>query len=144
MMMETEAKDTLGSLNDSVERLTSAASLLERTVAWLEAREAAVAGEVQKVVAAVEPTNESSSAEEELERKLRAADQEIAELRAQAAKPAMGRKTLASDTTQLLAKHGGAGAEQIEAATLDAALAGLSLEQRIAVKSQLMRAGALV
>jgi hypothetical protein len=42
----------------------------------------------------------------------------------------------------MLAKHGvGDGAVDLQ--TLDAALAGLSLEQRIAVKSQLRRAGAL-
>jgi hypothetical protein len=139
--METEAKDVLGSLGDGVERLSAAASLLEKTVAWLEAREAAISGEVQRVVAAVEQASEPSQAE--LERKLQAAEQELAELRAQTAKPA-GRTTVASDANRLLAKHGLAGVEQIEAGTLDAALAGLSLEQRIAVKTQLMRAGALI
>jgi len=141
--MEMEATD-LGSLGDSVERLSAAASLLEKTVAWLEAREAAISGEVQKVVAAVEQVGEPAQTQAELENKLRAAEQEIAELRAQAAKSVAGRKTLASDETRLLAKHGLAGLEQIEAGTLDAALGGLSLEQRIAVKTQLMRAGALV
>ena len=40
----------------------------------------------------------------------------------------------------LLAKQGVA-VESLEAGALDAALAPLSIEQRIAVKSQLMRAG---
>jgi hypothetical protein len=43
----------------------------------------------------------------------------------------------------MLAKHG-IGEGPVDVRTLDAALAGLSLEQRIAVKSQLMRAGAIV
>ena len=45
-------------------------------------------------------------------------------------------------TAEMLAKHGvGEGAVDVKA--LDAALVGLSLEQRIAVKSQLRRAGAM-
>ena len=42
----------------------------------------------------------------------------------------------------MLAKHG-IGEGPVDVRTLDAALAGLSLEQRIAVKSQLLRAGAI-
>jgi hypothetical protein len=42
--------------------------------------------------------------------------------------------------TNLLAKQGLA-LDSIEAGTLDAALASLSLEQRFAVKAQLLRAG---
>jgi cell division protein ZapA (FtsZ GTPase activity inhibitor) len=141
--MEMETQEILGSLGDSVGRLNAAASLLERTVAWLEARESAISGDVQKVVAAVENAGESSQTEAELERKLQAAEQEIAELRAAAIQPMQRRKTQAGESTQLLAKHG-SGTEQIESATLDAALTGLSLEQRIAVKSRPLRAGALI
>jgi len=53
------------------------------------------------------------------------------------------RKTLPASTAHLLAKGGITTLESIEAGALDAALIGLSLEQRIAVKAQLMRAGAL-
>jgi hypothetical protein len=42
----------------------------------------------------------------------------------------------------MLAKHGISDGP-VDVHTLDAALAGLSLEQRIAVKSQLLRAGAI-
>jgi hypothetical protein len=42
----------------------------------------------------------------------------------------------------MLAKHG-IGDGPVEVRTLDAALSGLSLEQRIAVKSQFLRAGAI-
>ena len=52
------------------------------------------------------------------------------------------RKTLPTSTTTLLAKQG-VSVDTIEAGTLDAALASLSLEQRIAVKAQLLRAGLL-
>ena len=53
-----------------------------------------------------------------------------------------GRKTRSLQATSLQAKEGKAG-ERIEAESLDAALASLSPEQRIAVKSEMMRSGLL-
>ncbi len=52
------------------------------------------------------------------------------------------RKTVPAATTEMLAKHG-IGEGPVDVRALDAALAGLSLEQRIAVKTQLLRAGAI-
>jgi hypothetical protein len=141
--MELETKEFLGAMSDTMERLNAAAVLLERTAAHLEQREASMAGDVQKIVAAVEQGAEISQREMELERKLAQAEQKIAELSAQESKGASVRKTLPAATTQLLAKQGITALESIEAGALDAALTGLSLEQRIAVKAQLFRAGAL-
>ncbi len=135
--MEIEATETL---NASAERLSAAASLLERMVARLEQSEAV--GAVEKIVAEVDG-EEFSEREQELERRLAQAEQQIAELRAQESKGASARKTLPATTTQLLAKQGITSLDSIEAGALDAALTGLSLEQRIAVKSQLLRAGVL-
>jgi hypothetical protein len=137
----------MDTLNESLEqlavRMEAAASLFERTVALLEERESARTGDVQKLVAAVENSRES-----ELARKLEAAEQRIAELKAQLeAEPApeaaasSPRKTIPATTAQLLAKQGISMLEHVEAGALDAALTGLSLEQRIAVKAQLLRAG---
>jgi hypothetical protein len=53
-----------------------------------------------------------------------------------------GRKTLPVAMVSLLAKQGVA-VDSIEAGALDAALVSLSMEQRFAVKAQLMRAGLL-
>jgi hypothetical protein len=154
--MEIEGRGTMEIENlDSIlspihDRLCAAASLLERAVASLEERGASMNGEVQKIVAAVERNvdrgTEASSREQELERRLMDAERQITELRAQASsrqedgKHASARKTLPAATVQLLAKQGLA-TDQIEPAALDAALTGLSLEQRIAVKAQLLRAG---
>jgi DNA repair exonuclease SbcCD ATPase subunit len=132
-----------------VERLEAAATRLERAsdlVGWLEERQRFLSGEVEKISATVEITRR----EEELVAKLEAAQRELAELKAAAAPASEGypralqplRKTLPSATADMLAKHGiGEGA--VDVRTLDAALAGLSLEQRIAVKSQLRRVGAV-
>jgi len=138
--MEIEANDML---NASVEKLNVAASLLERMVAFLEQREAAATGEVQKIVAEVDHGTGYSERELELERRLAQAERRIAELSAQETKSASIRKTLPATTTQLLAKQGITSLDSIEAGALDAALTGLSLEQRVAVKAQLFRAGAL-
>ena len=100
--MEIEANDML---NASVEKLSAAASLLERMVAYLEQREAAATGEVQKIVAEVDHGAGYSERELELERRLAQAERRIAELSAQEAKSASIRKTLPATTTQLLAKQ---------------------------------------
>jgi hypothetical protein len=133
-------------LAEGIAQLTAAAAHLERAAAGIEARLSAGAGapggEVAKVVATVE--SDPSLRLAELEIKLQAAETKIAELRAQAsAPPAAGRKTLPVAAAHLLAKHGLDTLDQVNAGALDAALNGLSLEQRIAVKSQLMRAGLL-
>ena len=141
--MELEQKDFLGTLDQAIVRLTAAASTLERAASYLEEREAVMTGDVRKIVAAVEQNTEPSPREIELERRLAQAEQKIAELSAQETKTAAIRKTLPAATTQLLAKQGITSLESIEAGALDAALTGLSVEQRIAIKAQLLRAGAL-
>jgi predicted RNase H-like nuclease (RuvC/YqgF family) len=141
--MEIDANNIGGAMSESIDKLSAAASLLEKAVSYLEQREAEMNGEVQRIRAAVEQGAETSQRELELERKLAIAEQQISELRAQESKTPSVRKTLPASTTQLLAKGGITALESIEAGALDAALTGLSLEQRIAVKAQLMRAGAL-
>jgi F0F1-type ATP synthase membrane subunit b/b' len=148
--------------HEVAERLEAATALLERTLAWLEERRSALSGQVEKISATVEQTRR----EEELEQKLAQAEREIAELKAVAERgvaeersaaeqlDAAGaskpsplaaspvRRTVPAATTEMLAKHG-IGEGPVDVKTLDAALNGLSLEQRIAVKSQLHRAGAI-
>ena len=92
----------------------------------------------------ISATVEQSRREAELQEKLAAAERELAELKAAAAQNVLSplHRTLPSATSEMLAKHG-IGEGPVDVRTLDAALAGLSLEQRIAVKSQLLRAGAI-
>ncbi len=125
------------------ERLEATTALLERTLRGLEERLAAagaLSGEIERISATVEQTRR----EAELAEKLAAAEREIQALKAAAAPTALHalRRTLPSSTTEMLAKHG-IGDGPVDVRTLDAALAGLSLEQRIAVKTQLLRAGAI-
>ncbi|WP_158752283.1 hypothetical protein [Acidobacterium sp. S8] len=133
--METE--NMFASLGESIERLGAAAELLERTVTLLEQRGSA--GAVEKLTAAVDSQEELS----QLRLKLEAAEQQIAELRASGSRATAARQTLPASTAQLLAKQGLSTVDSIQAGALDAALTGLNVEQRIAVKSQLLRAGLL-
>jgi hypothetical protein len=135
--MEMEMKDEL---ENSVERLAAAAGLLEQAVERLAQRQSDSEESIGRIVATVEARREA-----ELEEKLAAAEAEIAELRAAASVSSTvtnGRKTLPAAMTNLLAKQG-VTVDSMEAGALDAALVSLSLEQRIAVKAQLMRAGLL-
>ena len=123
-----------------VERLEAAATLLERALGWLEERQGALAGEVEKISATVE----QSRRETELAARLEAAEHELAALKAQPAGPGLNplRRTLPAAASEMLAKHG-IGDGPVDVRSLDTALSGLSLEQRIAVKTQLLRSGAI-
>jgi len=122
------------------DRLEAATALLERTLSWLEERQGALSGEVEKISATID----QSRREAELTEKLAAVEQKLAAVKAASAQNALNplRRTLPSTTSEMLAKHG-IGEGPVDVRTLDAALAGLSLEQRIAVKTQLLRAGAI-
>jgi phosphoserine phosphatase len=140
--MDIEMKDELGM---TVERLATAAGLLEQAVERLAQRQNDFAldaeASIGRIVATVEGRREA-----ELEEKLAAAEAQIAELRAAAGNATVvvtnGRKTLPASMVNLLAKQG-VTVDSMEAGALDAALVSLSVEQRIAVKAQLMRAGLL-
>jgi hypothetical protein len=138
--MEMEMKDELSM---TVDRLAAAAGLLEQAVERLVQRQSAFAEDAEATIGRIVATVEAHR-EAELEEKLATAELKIAELQARGATtvPAAGRKTLPSAMTTLLARQG-VTVDSLEAGALDAALVSLSIEQRIAVKAQLMRAGLL-
>ena len=90
---------------------------------------------------------EINAAEITFEERLAAVEAKLAELQTAAtanvsASATNHRKTLPANMASLLAKQGVA-VDSIEAGAIDAALTSLSIEQRIAVKAQLLRAGLL-
>jgi septal ring factor EnvC (AmiA/AmiB activator) len=131
--METDEKNI-------VERLEAATASLEKTLSWLEERQGTLSGEVERITATVE----QSRREAELAEKLAAVERELAEIKAASAQNVLNplRRTMPAATAEMLAKHG-VGEGPVDVRALDAALSGLSLEQRIAVKTQLLRAGAI-
>ena len=130
--MEMEMKDELGAF---VQRLAAAAGLLEQAVERLAERQKDAEASIGRISATVDA---------DLEERMIAAETQIAELKAASAPVAVtnGRKTLPVGMTTLLAKQG-VTVDSLEAGALDAALVSLSMEQRFAVKAQLMRAGLL-
>ncbi len=134
-------------LIEATERLEAVASALEQAAASLAERQVALAAEAEervgRIVATVETVRET-----ELERRLAEAEAKIAELTASAAPHVQNRKTLPAGMATMLAKQGvtldlGASGAPLDAAALDGALVSLGIEQRIAVKSELRRAGLL-
>ena len=143
-------------MEELMERLSAAAVALERVAEQLAERQVALAAETEqsvgRIVATVESQREGELAERlrVTEDKLLAAESRIAELVASAAvlKPeTQGRKTFSAGITAMLSKQG-VSAEwvesgRIEAGALDSALGSLSIEQRFAVKAELLRSGLL-
>ena len=129
MEMEMNA-DLNATFGETVDRLAATAGQLEETLQRLEEK---IAAAEQKLIALEAGAAALSAGAPS---KLRLGGNEPS-----------GRKTLPSAMTTLLAKQGvsidSLTPGSIEAGSLDAALSSLSLEQRIAVKAQLLRAGLL-
>jgi len=128
----------------TAERLASAAESLDRVLGRLDAQQEALNAKVDRIVAAVDERSSYEPANHEATRQLQERVAELeksnTELKAQAAR--MVRKTLPPMVSAILAKSGtDAGAEKIEKGVLDKTLQSLSVEQRIAVKAELARAG---
>lgn len=150
MEQETGSEMMPQELQTTMERLSAAASLLERVVEQLGAKQvtqlsAEAEASIERIVASAEAKREA-----ELERKLEFVEAQLETLRASRAAvtsaPGNGRRTLPAEMSTLLAKQGvsldsvRAGATE---GSLDKALGSLSLEQRIAVKAELLRSGAI-
>jgi len=128
----------------TAERLANAAETLDRVLERLDAQQEALNAKVDRIVAAVEDRlTEVAASEGDRPRKMeeRIAELEKAnnDLKAQAAR--MARKTLSPLVTALLSKSSTEPQDRMDAAVLDKALQPLSVEQRIAVKAEMARAG---
>ena len=135
-------------LNAYLERLSTIAGSMEGMATLLKQCAEGQHGNIGKITAAVEPEEETARAKRELDlgRQLVRAEEMSATLQAETSRSERAknpRKTLPAATVQLLAKQGLDVSESVDLPSLDAALNGLSVENRIAIKSQLMRTGAL-
>jgi len=136
--MEME-RETGAGLEVTVERLAAAAAALEQAMQRLSQRQQESETTIGRISATVEAA---------LEERLAAAEAKIVQLEAEAAakhapeEVTNGRKTMPAAMVNMLAKQG-VTVDSLDAGALDTALGSLSIEQRIAVKAQLMRAGVL-
>lgn len=137
-----EHPEMIDQLAATADRLAAAAETLDRVLGKLDAQQEALNAKVDRIVAAVEERDLHADASPEAERQLeqRVAELEKAntDLKAQAAR--LTRKTLSPFVSALLAKSGAEG-ERLESSAIDKTLQALSVEQRIAVKAEMARAG---
>ena len=133
-------------LTAATTRLAAAAEALENAISRFDAQHQELNAKVDRIVAAIDDSiavrlEPGEPAIEAAELKSRVAELERAnqELKAQAARAA--RKTLPPLVSALLSKD--PAGDSLDSAALDKALNSLSLEQRIAVKAEMARAGLL-
>ncbi len=129
----------------AAERLASATEALDRVLGKMDAQQEMLNAKVDRIVAAVEETIAQTAEQRQVEaagvdlrERLSGLEKSNAELKAQAAR--MARKTLSPVVSALLAKNEIEG-ERFDGAVLDKTLAALSVEQRMAVKAEMARAG---
>ena len=124
-------------------QLAQATQALADALHALDAQFVSLHAKIDRIVAAVDDGELQASAQAGpmLSRKVAELEKSNTDLKAQAA--TARRKTLSPMVSALLAKEGVEGDALIEAPIVEKALAGLSVEQRIAVKAELARAGIL-
>jgi len=131
-------------LTATAERLANAAETLDRVLERLDAQQEALNAKVDRIVAAVEehPTRlapHDADRSQKLEDRVAELEKTNNELKAQAAR--LARKTLSPLVTALLSKSNADVGDKLDPAILNKTLQSLSVEQRIAVKAEMARAG---
>jgi len=138
-----EQHEMIDQLAAAADRLANAAETLDRVLGELDAQQEALNSKVDRIVAAVEEREteitEASHSSHQLEGRVAELEKANSDLKAQAAR--LTRKTLSPFVAALLAKNNSESTERLDASTLDKTLQTLSVEQRIAVKAEMARAG---
>ncbi|HVM92362.1 MAG TPA: hypothetical protein VMT67_06095 [Terriglobales bacterium] len=141
-------EEMMTQMMEAAARLATAAESLDRVLGKLDAQQEVLNAKVDRIVAAVEESIAASAtprkaaiadvASSELGARVAELEKSNADLRAQASR--LARKTLSPVVAALIAKDEMEG-EKIDPTVLNKTLAALSVEQRIAVKAELARAG---
>jgi len=137
-------EEVMQQLMATAERLATAAESLDRVLGRLDAQQEALNAKVDRIVAAVDERVEEPGQGElarHLQERVGELEKSNAELKAQASR--VVRRTLPPMVSAILAKSEDAGGEKIDRAVLEKTLQSLSVEQRIAVKAELARAGVI-
>ena len=136
-------EEMMQQLMATAERLANAAESLDRVLGRLDAQQESLNVKVDRIVAAVDEQTvyPHGEAARQLQERMAELEKSNADLKAQATR-AM-RKTLPPMVSAILAKSAESGNEKIDKGVLDKTLQNLSVEQRIAVKAELARAGVI-
>jgi hypothetical protein len=125
-------EQTVERITGSTKRLVEAAEALQQALTQISAQQQEISAKVEKIVAAIEEGTvvvEAATPHPYVKN----------EIEGGAPRVNVGRKTLSPLVTMILAKNGVE--DGSDTAVLDKALSTLSPEQRIAVKSEMARAG---
>ncbi len=138
---------TMESFATTAERLAGAAKALERVLGKIEAQQEELGSKVDWIVAAVDekltaPGGQGASNLDVDALGSRVAELEKANTELKAQSTRLARKTFSPLISALLGKHETDGSD-LDAGVLDKTLSALSVEQRIAVKAEMARAGIL-
>jgi hypothetical protein len=142
--MDPETNETTTSESaeqTTTDRLAQATQSLADALVNINAQFESLHAKVDRIVAAIDNGALQANGDKADRNKLAELEKANHDLKAQAARAQ--RKTLSPLVTTLLAKGGVEGDALIETPVVEKALAGLSIEQRIAVKAELARAGIL-
>ena len=130
----------------TAERLASAAETLDRVLEKLDAQQAALNAKVDRIAAAVEErvsdvfeSTDDTNWPRKLRQRIAELEKANSDLKGQAAR--LSRKTLSPLVTALLSKSTVEVGDKLDPGALDKTLQSLSVEQRIAVKAEMARAG---
>jgi hypothetical protein len=129
----------------AAERLAAATETLDRVLGKLDAQQEILNAKVDRIVAAVEESvtqtterRQVEASETDMQHRVAQLEKSNTDLKAQASR--LTRKTLSPVVSALIGKDEIEG-ERLDPAVLNKTLAALSVEQRIAVKVELARAG---
>ena len=129
----------------AAERLAAATETLDRVLGKLDAQQEILNAKVDRIVAAIEESvtqtterRQVEAAETNMQQRVAQLEKSNTDLKAQASR--LTRKTLSPVVSALIGKDEIEG-ERLDPAVLNKTLAALSVEQRIAVKAELARAG---
>jgi hypothetical protein len=129
----------------AADRMANAAEMFDRVLERLDAQYQSLNLKVDRIVAAIEegeepeePT-EIEASENELQQRVVELERANTELKAQSSR--LARKTLPALVSAVLGKNDLEAGERIDAGAIEKSLQALSVEQRIAVKAEMARAG---
>ena len=129
----------------AADRMASAAETFDRVLERLDAQYQSLNLKVDRIVAAIEETEEGEESDgieasvNELQQRVAELERANTELKVQASR--LARKTLPALVTAVLGKNDLEAGERIDAGAIEKSLQALSVEQRIAVKAEMARAG---
>jgi hypothetical protein len=144
MNQDTTTQDATTDMPTLTGQLAQATQSLADALKNLDGQFASLHAKIDRIVAAVDDGDLHAGASHDAELRSKLAELETTNRNLKAQSDTARRKTLSPMVSALLAKEGVEGDTLIDKPVIEKALAGLSIEQRIAVKSELARAGILV